>query len=264
MNRLFKAPGQRTTRDSLQQLVANLYEEIPVSMEEFLYSARYLNQKGILFPKVADLLVEADDPGTREIYLQIGRGGGKSTFCSVLMARVIYRLLCLRDPHAYYQCSPSDKIAVVNMSVEEGQAEDVIFHAVKTLLAGSPWFTGRYKENKRELEFPKQIMAVAGNSSSRSKLGYHIFCGIVDEANFFPTPAQPAHRQREGRDVVDSVVTAIRNSQLTRFKEDYKLAIISSAHRQEDYLQKLITQVEQRGVEVPWDGLGKNAKKVTF
>jgi hypothetical protein len=260
LRRVMQEMGETGSSDPYYRMLSQVYEEMPVDMGEFLYSPQFLDLKTVIFPRVADILVACDDTKIREFYLELGKGSGKSLICSVLMTRMVYRMLCLRSPHRYLELDPVDSIAVVNMSVQGGQAEHVVFKAFRERVKRSPWFNpgkARYKLRGRVCEFDKDILAFAGNSSDRAFLGYHTICGIMDEVNFFKNKST-------GESTAEDVVTALRGSMHTRAPHDYKLGLISSVRAETDYLSSMIDAVKERGYPVEWETLGKEGVSVAM
>lgn len=242
--------GATGSQDAMYQMLAEVYEEFPVPMGEFLYGEHYLNLRGTLFPKVADVLVACDDRRIREYYLMLGRGGGKSTISECMMARSVYRMLCYRNPRAYLELAQASSLAVVNMSTKADQAERVIFTELCEMIRHAPWFHGKYHTKGREMKFDKGVVAYAGNSSPTAYLGYQIIAAVVDEANFMRNTAS-------GEMVADELVTSLRGSMQTRAPHDHKLGLISSVRAETDYLSGLIDGVKERGYPVSFESLGQ-------
>ncbi len=234
------------SQDTFKHLVNAVYEEMPVDMDEFISSKDYLNLKTFgpnvdsgIYPKIKDILWEIDQPNIREAYLCMGRGSGKSYFCSILLARSVYRLMCLRNPQQYLRLSPGSPIYAINLSVNQEQAKKVIFSELVERLNGSKWFEKKYKARVFDVEFPKNITALSGHSSSRAFLGYNIVSGVLDEASHFLDNAY--------RCVAQELLDAIKGSMLTRFPHDYKLVVISSPLDPGDVMIEWINDVKKNG-----------------
>jgi hypothetical protein len=235
--------GSLTT---FKNLVNSVYEEIPVDMDEFISSKDYLNIRtfgnGVdsgIYPKIKDILWEIDKPEIREAYLCMGRGSGKSYFCSILLARSVYRLMCLRNPQQYLGLSSGSPIYTMNLSVNQEQAKKVIFSELLERLNGCKWFWNKYKARVFDVEFPKNIFALSGHSSSRAFLGYNVISGVLDEASHFLDNAY--------RCVAQELLDAIKGSMLTRFPHDYKLVVISSPLDPGDVMIEWVNSVKKDG-----------------
>lgn len=67
--------GDTSALDSIRDLI---YDEVPVGMEEFLFGRRYLNLRNKITPEKVELLLRADAPNVRRIYIAAGTGSGKA------------------------------------------------------------------------------------------------------------------------------------------------------------------------------------------
>ena len=56
------------------------------------------------------------------------------------MLYLLYRMLCLKDPYAYYGMMPSDKISFSMLNITLETAQGVGWDKIQQLLQGSPWF----------------------------------------------------------------------------------------------------------------------------
>lgn len=260
LSNILKERAEKGSSDTFYRLLAAKYEEVPVDMMTFLESPQYLALGGMLYPRVADLLVECDDPSVREFSLVLGKGSGKSAICSVMMARMVYRLLCYKDPHRELRLMPGSNITIANMSINEEQARNIIFAEFLSRVENSPWFmSGRYRfePHLKHADFSKSIAVRAGNSSPKWALGYNTICAICDEANYFL-------EDQSGGQAVEEVVRALRGSLTTRFPDQFKLGVISSARTHEDYLSKRVEYVAETGQEKPWELLGQGCRTLGY
>lgn len=99
--------------ETYNDLIYDSYEEIPVDIDTFLHSDRYLGHaltdsegKFTLFPYWEEKLKEIfpDNITTRynTIIFTGAIGLGKSTIAVICLLYMLYRLLCLKDPYLYY------------------------------------------------------------------------------------------------------------------------------------------------------------------
>lgn len=234
-------------RRSEDELYATVYVEPEPPLDEFLYGSRYLNlPTGAIYPRIFDLLVEVDKPETREAWLCCGKGSGKSTVVSCVMARGVHRLVrCLRDPSAYYRLMPGDKIGIVNMSVSSKQANDVVFGKFLRLLEKSTcfWQAGMalYHRTKTRIEFPT-VHVLSGHSNYRAYYGYNVYIGVIDEMSWFlDTSNNPV-----GEEVYQGMLAAAT----TRFGDDYKLVCVSTPKSQDDPLYRRVDDGIRNGVPI--------------
>ena len=104
----------------LINLVFDDYNEIPVSIDEFLENPEYLgkvfNNGASIYPFWRDTLhmIFHDNPDhAHEIALTGAIGLGKSTIAAIAMMYQMYRVLCLKDPQKYYHLTNNAPIVFV-------------------------------------------------------------------------------------------------------------------------------------------------------
>ncbi len=226
---------------ALQDIYSLVYDEVPVSMEEFILSRRFLNLKGYINQEKIDILAQFAQPHVRKAYMAVGSGGGKSFCVSVAMAWMIYTVACLKRPDLFYLLGPGSKIAVINLSVSKEQARDVIFSEFLARIGNAPWFTGKYRAWTAKARFPKRVYALSGGSTATSYYGYHTIFGSLDEASFLMDGT---------RSVAEELVEALQKSLSTRFPRAYKLMVISTLRSPDDYLFNQIERIREEGVQI--------------
>lgn len=226
--------------DAVQSLV---YDEAPVSMDEFLFGRRYLNLRNRITPEKVELLLRSDAPQVRRVFIAAGSGGGKSFMVSVGMARQLYKLLCLRRPDLFYFLGPGSRIAIINLSVSKEQARDVIFAEFLARISESVWFA-RWPSQRlaAKARFPKRAYVFSGGSSATAYYGYHTIFGSLDEASFLA--------DRNGQSVAGELVEALTKSLNSRFPRAFKLWVISTLRANDDYLYTEIERVKEDGIRL--------------
>lgn len=226
----------------LRDIYSLVYDEIPVSMEEFVCGKRYLGLRHSIDPVKLQLLIKFAEPRVRKVWMAIGSGGGKSFMVSVVQAWVVYNMLCLKRPDLFYMLGPGSKIATVNLSVAKEQAKNVVFAEFVGRLSYSPWFTGKFDAQVGLCVFPKNVFAISGGSNPTSFYGYHTCAGAIDEASFL--------LDREGKSLAEDLTEALLKSLTTRFPNSYKLLVISTLRSDDDFLYQNIKRVEEDGIDI--------------
>lgn len=212
-------------------------------MWEFVESKQYLGKTigKIVYPRILDVLVAADDPTIREIYICAGKGVGKSTICGVMMARGAYILNSYPKIRDIFKVQEGTYIVVLNMSINATQAQKVIFQKFKSIIRNSPCFEGAII-GKREIEFRNEILGLSGHSDYQAFFGYDVFYGCIDEASHFDATKE--------RNVAAEIYEGIVASQATRFINDSKLLIISTPLHEEDFLTQKVNEAKKNGTPV--------------
>ena len=201
---------------------------------EFVESPFYMGlkwgDKGGAWPATVKTLKEFYSSGKHEACFEMSIGAGKSYMSSLISAYELHKLLCLRDPHAFFRLSKDSLIAVVNMSVTAGNAADIVFGELKARIDNSFWYQhfGQYDPKKTsELEFPGRIFCIPCNSKETSVLGYSVICGIQDEANFYHVAELKSDAKKN--------YYAMKRRILSRFGSYGRLVVVSSTNTVEDF-----------------------------
>jgi hypothetical protein len=168
-----------------------IYDHEPVSVEQFLMDPYYLGATGkTLYPKLKDDLVELFEGGDyNEAVFSGSIGFGKSTVCEFALARMIYEMLCLKDPQTTYGLTPGSQIVVAIISVNIPQVRATVLSNLIAKFQLSPFFEQAIKPTYRRggIEFPKNIHVVTGSPNAKSLIGMNVFGGLMDEGNFLET-----------------------------------------------------------------------------
>lgn len=110
----------------------------------------------------------------------ISQQSGKDELSAIAIAYIVYLLLCLRDPAAYYKKPAGDNIDILNIAINSDQAKNVFFKKFNNFITVSPWFQGRYDSNASggpakadKFEFDKNITVYSGHSEKEAWEGYN-------------------------------------------------------------------------------------------
>lgn len=128
------------------------YTEKPVSIEKFITDKNYLGIVGKeLYPIWQDELSIVCKEGSKIVeWLFTGAiGGGKTTCANFAQAYKSYRLMCLRDPAAYYDLMGEgvSTISIAFFNITIPLAKKVTFGKYQAMLKSSPWFKERIQLN---------------------------------------------------------------------------------------------------------------------
>ncbi len=171
------------------QLLYEDYDEIPVSVEEFLHNPLYLGRgltdeegRFTLYPYWENLLKEIyPDPLKPARYNTLALTGsigiGKSTEAVIIGCYELYRMLCLKNPYIYYGLQPIDLITFSVMNITMDAAKGVAWSKMQSLIQSSEWFMKRgtiTRSDIPEWKPPKGIELIYG-SQSRHIIGRAVF-----------------------------------------------------------------------------------------
>jgi phage terminase large subunit-like protein len=246
------------------------FEEIPVDLDTFLYSSDYLALDGItlsdyqkrfveamtliykqetvekIWPEDADRLAKTH---FNEIILMLGKGSGKDAISAIALVRIIYLLLCLKDPAKYYGKPPGDAIHLLNVAINAQQAKNVFFKYIKTRLQQSGWFQsggneiGSYRLTAESVEFQKNITAYSGHSERESWEGYNLLVCILDEIAGFSTEAETTGSGASRGKTAEAIYRMYKASVSSRFPKWGKIALLSFPRFKGDFISQRYDEV---------------------
>lgn len=183
--------------EAYQNLIYQDYDEVPVDIATFIHDRRYLgngltdpNGRFTLFPYWEEKLAEIFPTNTTTRYNTIiltgAIGLGKSTIAVICLLYMLYRLLCLKDPYAYYGMQPIDKISISLMNITMENAKGVALDKMNQLILSSEWFMSHgYMSGSENLIFhPEKHIEVITASSNNQVIGRCLFANFTDEVNF--------------------------------------------------------------------------------
>lgn len=149
-----------------------------------------------------------------EIILKLGKGAGKDHISTIACAYVVYKLLCLKDPSAYYGKPSGDAIDILNVAINAQQAKNVFFKGFKSKIERSPWFRGKYNPKIDSIDFDKAISVYSGHSERESHEGLNIILVVLDEISGFAID-NPSGLEKAK--TADAIYNAFRGTVDSRF-----------------------------------------------
>ena len=235
--------NKATTKKELDDLVWLLehpeYEERVVDIRTFIDSEDYLDCRKECWDSIKDDLEALFSGNYTEAVLCQAIGSGKGYAASIIISYQVYKILCLKDPQAYFKLAKNSQIYFINMSVNADQSKKVVFVEIKARIDNSPWFRKHYSPDpdiRSELRFPKGIVIFPGNSRETFPLGYNIFGGVMDEAAWFTD--LPTH------DVAEEMFNALHSRIKNRFGDQGLLVMISSPRYVDDFIEKKMKEAK--------------------
>lgn len=185
-----------TKQQNIKQQAINklleVYEEIPVDIDTFLESPKYLgkttNYGKAIYPawRIALREIFADPYKYTAIVLTGCIGSGKSTIAVFIALYMLYCLMCLKDPHAYFgiEATQNNIMFIFNnltlTKAFKGVMGTFMGHCLK-----SPWFLarGRVVGDVNKTFLPNKRIRFDIASEEYHVTSTDCFCFIFDEAN---------------------------------------------------------------------------------
>ena len=241
--------------DIIDILDGEEFDERPVDLETFVTDKNYLGLPELskhqytLIEKSSQIYKEStliklfgEEEGSlryrqtcNEVVAQLGKGSGKDYCSTISVAYIVYLLLCLRDPAAYYGKPPGDSIDIINIAINAQQANNVFFKGFKNRVTHSPWFAGRYFEKASEIKFDKNVTVYSGHSEREAFEGYNVLVAVLDEISGFALDSTSGHDQaKTGSGIYDMY----RASVDSRFPDYGKVILLSFPRFKNDYIQQ--------------------------
>jgi hypothetical protein len=209
-----KAIEKIETRKDFSRESSSIFEFEPVLLEEFIRGKRFLG-----LPKLSPKQYEAIDYATQiyntdtlkslgwkrlryvnELVLLWGKGSGKDFVARVMLMRIAYLLLALKNPQAYFY-SPdmscgSESIHMLNTASTKDQAANVFFSPLRRYVKNSPFFKDRAEVLTSEIRFEKAITLISGHSEAEAQEGLNLIIVVLDEIAAFKTDEEVADLKR--------------------------------------------------------------------
>jgi hypothetical protein len=262
------------------RIKAEDYDEIPVDIRTFICDPRYLggstNEGKLIYPYWMNVLEKIFAPNSKiiEVVLTGAIGVGKSTVAIIGMAYILYRLMCLKNPAAYYNLLEGSKIAEAIFNIDLQHVHGIGYGRLQSTLKLSPWFVskgnlrGRNAQavkakimagekvsqeaiNECTYEPSKDISLIVGSKASHFT-GYDVFCAFLDEMNFYEKGKRTTDatenftsleimkvytaikRRIESRFMLQGVVPGLIFMISSKRAEDDALEVYANKHRNEE------------------------------
>lgn len=246
--------------DLIDILDGEEFEEKPVDLQTFVTHPDYLGLPPLseyqytLIEKSSQVYKEStliklygEEEGKRlfkqtcnEVIAQLGKGSGKDYSSTISVARIVYLLLCLKDPANYYGKPPGDTIDIINIAINAQQANNVFFKGFKTRIERSPWFVGKYDPKASEIRFDKNVNVYSGHSEREAFEGYNVIAVILDEISGFAIENTTGHDQAK---TASAIYDMYRASVMSRFPDYGKVILLSFPRFKNDPIQKFYESV---------------------
>lgn len=227
----------------LNKLLYEDWKEIPVDILTFIKDDNYLGKAWKdpegnlkLFPYWENLLPKIfPDPFTTSVNNLIesgGRGLGKSEIAVTCMLYMIYRLMCLKNPHAYYNLKVTEKFAFAFMNITKTLSENIGINKFQSTVQLSPWFMARGEMTQRNnLPYwiaPDYINIIIGSQPSHV-IGQPIMGAFMDEIDFIRNMDVDIQKER-AKDMLDTAMGGMK-TRFTHNGNNPGLIILASSKR---------------------------------
>lgn len=251
-----------------------IWDQFPVSPEEFMLSPDFLNDKrnNNFWPAIREdmraIFCGTNDQGKIDyspapnLFLDCeGLGSGKSTKIALFVTYMVYWLHCLKNPYKYFGLSDiGTTMAIMNLAPNEEKAKRIVYNKVFAMMHSIPWFHDmgympdkRFRNelrfykmrsnafNKKELEYIDPFLVIRPSSGKAAAVvGEDLYAGIVDEA-----ASDGGFELLDGTDKCEEIFEVMNTRRVSRFGKKGINMFISSAGTEDRWLEQMIFKVEE-------------------
>lgn len=234
--------------DTYEQIWLSDYKEIPVDIDTFIESDAYLgrtNDNGrAVYPFWRQELRDFFGAGNQfhEWILTGATRIGKTSTAITATCYMLYRLMCLRNPQAFFRLKDISKFSILFFNITKELAQGVAYREFNDTLKESPWFNahGTFSKSQRNFYYiPEGGKVVIDYGSDASHgLGQQVFVGFMDEINFSKAGVKDVNKAKEHmRNTYNTVSTRVKGT----FKMDGevfgKVFAVSSKRSDSDFME---------------------------
>ena len=229
------------------------YKEIQVDIDTFLDDEYYLgksNNKGQrVYPFWRKELHTIFNNGNKfeEVFFTGATRIGKSSTAITATAYMLYRLMCLRDPQAYFNKKEISKFSILFFNVTKELAKGVAFREFNDTLKVSPWFNehGKFSRSERDFYYIPEgdKVVIDFGSDAAHALGMQVFVGFCDEINFAKAGVKDVSKAKAHMLSLYNTVSARVKGTFRLNGQVYgKIFAVSSKNSDSDFMESYIQE----------------------
>ena len=236
--------------EQFSDIVSEDWEEYPVDIITFIEDDEYLGKawklpsgKTKIFPfwkeRLKELFPTPTSIGYNNAIFTGSRGIGKSEIAVTCLLYMIYRIMCLKNPHEYLNLKPTEKISFAFMNITKELSEDIGISKFQYTVQASPWFMSRGTMTSRNNEpywMPPSYIDIIIGSQSSHVVGKPIYGAVFDEVNFVRN--QDIERQKQiALDMIDTAIGGMKTRFLDKGNNPTLLILASSKRSEKSFLE---------------------------
>ena len=245
--------SQDGNSDLYNELLYADYDEIPVDIMTFVKDERYLGNawhlgdKFKLFPYwekvLKDIFPTNLTTSVNNLILSGARGLGKSEIAVTCLLYIMYRVMCLKDPHKTLNLKPTEKVAFALMNITKELSEEIGISKFQNTVQLSPWFLKRGTLTGRDQIIwnpPDYIHIIIGSQPSHV-IGQPIYACFMDEISFIKN--QDVQKQKEkALDMIDTAIGGMKTRFLQKGHNPTLMILASSKRSEKSFLETHMKQ----------------------
>ena len=234
------------------------YKEIPVDVDTFLCDNYYLgstNRNGdAVYPYWKKVIHDIFDNGNKyeECFFTGATRIGKSSTAVTCTAYMLYRLMCLRDPQAYFGKKDISKFSILFFNLTKDLAKGVAFTEFQSTILSTKWFldhgTVAGSENNPYYIPEGGKVSIDFGSSSSHALGMQVYCALMDEVNFSQAGVKDISKAKQRmKDLYNTLSARVKGTFRMNGEVYGKLFVVSSKRGDSDFMEAYIQQQLEAG-----------------
>lgn len=162
----------------------------------------------------------------------------------LIAAYLLHRILCLKDPIAYFHLKPTEKIVFAFMNIKLALAEEIGVAKFQNTIQSSPWFMehGYLEGRTKKLWVPKKFndqeaIDIKIGSQSDDLIGLPIYFAFFDEVSFQRNQDIEKQKQK-ANDMIDTAIGGMKTRFVYKGNNPTFLALASSKRSEKSFIEE--------------------------
>lgn len=233
--------------ETLETLWLSDFQEVPVSIDEFICNPMYLgetNRNGeAVYPFWRQTLNDIFNHGNQynEIILSGATRIGKTSTATIIAAYMLYRLMIYKDPHTYFKKKQVSKFTIAFANLTRELAAGVAYREFNDTLKESEWFSqhGTFSRSDKSFYYIPEgnKIDIIPASDAAHLLGMQLWHCTMDETNFAKAGIKDINKAKAHmKNIYDTVNARISGTFRVKGEVYGKLVASSSKNTDSDFL----------------------------
>lgn len=256
VDEVLKEIASTGSSDILQNLYDADYDERPIDFIQFITDDAYLGKTTrngeFLYPFWRNEIQKIYSlPDVSEVAFSGSIGIGKTTAAVLAMVYHLYKIMCMKDPQAFFNLSPGSEITYAFLNNTLSSSYGVAYKTFQAFIQESPWFLKHGKIAGRTYPeyYPEKGFGFIVGSRPQHTLGKHVIAAIMDEVSFAPGQNVSYEKSK-----IMDVYTNIRRRMESRFMVEGRnygmMFLVSSKATESSFLEAYIADQVKKGYPI--------------
>ena len=232
----------------LEEIKYSDYKEIPVDIITFIKDRHYLGDawhtsKGEckLYPywekRLKELFPDNVSIDYNSAIFTGSRGLGKSEMAVTITLYMMYRVMCLKNPHDYFGLKPTEKICFAFVNITLDDAKEIGIAKFQATVKLSPWFMehGSLSPKLSMWTPPDDISIIIGSQPS-DLVGKPIYTLFADEINFVQRK-DIEEQKKIAMDIIDTAIGGMKTRFIKNGHNFSLLMLASSKNTEKSFME---------------------------